>query len=112
MAIGLSHSVKSAFPASAVAQCLRDELIAAVESVASREGKTLPTNTSDMLATPVEIDSLVVVELLSALDDLVGFELPESVVRAGGYRTVGEAIGDLMPRIEAVWQRKRGGGAG
>jgi hypothetical protein len=111
MAIGRSAGVKSAFPTSAIEQCLRQELIAAAESAMQLEGKTLPTSPSAVLAVPVEMDSLVVVELLCVLDDLLGCELRESVVRAGGYRTIGEAIGDLMPRIEGVWRKRRGGAA-
>ena len=111
MAIDLSIGIKSAFPASAIEQCLRDELITIARTAARLEGKTLPSSVPAILTVPYELDSLVVVELLCVLDDLLGFEVPESVVRAGGYRSIGEAIEHLMPRIERVWRKRKGGGA-
>ena len=42
---------------------------------------------------------------------LLGFEVPEDVVRAGGYETIAEAIGDVMPRIANKWRKRNGGGA-
>jgi hypothetical protein len=52
-----------------------------------------------------------VVEVLCVLDELLGFEVPEDVVRAGGYETIAEAIGDVMPRIASRWRKRNGGGA-
>src|SRR5438309_11122502 len=44
------------------------------------------------------IDSLVVVEVLLELETQVPFELPDSLVRAGGYDSVDEEIGRASRR--------------
>jgi hypothetical protein len=54
------------------------------------------------------VDSLVVVSILCAVEPIVGFELPESVVRAGGYTSVDSALGQLLPRLEKEWMKKKG----
>ena len=64
-------------------------------------GVTLPAATGAIAQTLFQVDSLVVVSILCAIEPLVGFELPESVVRTGGYASVEQAIGQLLPKIEA-----------
>jgi len=49
------------------------------------------------------IDSLVVVEVLLELETHVPFDLPESLVRAGGYDTIDEVVQHLIPQIEKRW---------
>ena len=44
-------------------------------------------------------------------DELLGFELPDRVVRAGGYNTIDQVIGQLLPCIEKEWQKRMGGTA-
>lgn len=102
-------SVKIApFPLSAVEAKLRDELVEAVKIEASIRGVTLPTAPADIAKASVHVDSLVVVSILCAVEPIVGFELPESVVRAGGYTSVESAVGQLLPRLEKEWTRKKG----
>jgi hypothetical protein len=55
------------------------------------------------------VDSLVVVSILCMVEPIVGFELPDGVVRAGGYSSVESALAHLLPRIEAQWIKKKGG---
>lgn len=107
--ISPATKAKPVFPSAVIEACLRDELIRAGEMVAGLEGRTLPSDPAALLNEPLCLDSLVVVELLCAVEELVGFELPDRVVRAGGYDTVGEATGHLMPRIEKEWQKRNGG---
>jgi hypothetical protein len=96
------------FPAAAVRSALRAELIQAVKSEASVKGTTLPSAPNDIAKANVDIDSLVVVSLLVSVEPQVGFELPESVVRTGGYKSVDAAVDHLLPRIEAEWKKKKG----
>jgi acyl carrier protein len=103
--------LKADFPGAAIEARLQEELIKTVKTQADLEGRTLPGNSAAMLTAPSTLDSLVVVEVLCVLDELLGFEVPENVVRAGGYATIAEAIGDLMPRIEKLWRKRKGGGA-
>jgi hypothetical protein len=49
------------------------------------------------------IDSLVVVEVLLELETNVPFDLPESLVRAGGYDSVDEVVQHLIPQVEKRW---------
>jgi hypothetical protein len=92
-----------------VEACLRDELIEAVRAEAAVRDVSLPDTPTGIAAAPFEIDSLVVVSILCSVEPLVGFELPDSAVQAGGYSSVDGALGQLLPRIEALWTKKKGG---
>ena len=97
------------FPVAAVITCLRAELIETVKAEALIKGLPLPGLPEDIAKTGFQIDSLVVVSLLCAVEAIVGFELPESVVRAGGYGSVDSAIKHLLPSIEKLWMKRKGG---
>jgi hypothetical protein len=103
--------LKAEFPAAGIEARLREELIKVMKTQADLEGRTLPGNSAAILTAPSTLDSLVVVEVLCVLDELLGFEVPENVVRAGGYETIAGAISDLMPRIANQWRKRNGGGA-
>jgi hypothetical protein len=68
----------------------------------------LPTAPGQIEKAAVQVDSLVVVSILCAVEPIVGFELPDSVVRAGGYVSVESALGHLLPRIEKEWMKRKG----
>lgn len=51
------------------------------------------------------IDSLVVVDLLLELETHVPFELPESLVQAGGYDSVDEVVQNLLPKVQQRWNQ-------
>lgn len=96
------------FPKAAVEARLRNELIEAVKAEANITGVTLPTASARISKTPFQVDSLVVVSILCTVEPIVGFELPDSVVRAGGYGSIDSALASLLPRIEAQWNKKAG----
>lgn len=96
------------FPSAAVEAKLRDELIEAVKIEAAIRGMALPTALVDIAHAPVQLDSLVVVSILCAIEPIVGFELPEAVVRSGGYLSVQGALNQLLPRVEKEWAKKKG----
>lgn len=98
----------SPFPLSAVESKLRDELLEAIKIEASIKGITLPSDPSQMAKAAVQVDSLVVVAILCAVEPIIGFELSEDVVRAGGYKSVEGALGHLLPRLEKEWTKKKG----
>ena len=100
----------AAFPAAEVEARLRDELIAAAKVEADLHGTPWPREAAAQRAVSIRVDSLVVVGILCAVEPTLEFELPESVVHAGGYRSVDQAIGHLMPRIEQEWRKRKGGG--
>ncbi|MXW93861.1 MAG: hypothetical protein F4114_17350 [Rhodospirillaceae bacterium] len=88
---------------------MRDELISAAEVEADLRGAPWPRESEAQCAVSIHVDSLVVVGILCAIEPLLEFELPEAVVRNGGYRSVNQAVGHLMPRIEREWRRRKGG---
>ena len=97
------------YPAANVAAVLQQELIAAVRGDASRRGAAVPVRDADLAELPTIIDSLTVVELLCAVDDVLPFEVSECVVRAGGYNSIASAVKHLVGRIETKWIRHHTG---
>ena len=105
----LSPLIKTApFPKAAVEAKLRDELIEAVKVEASVRGVTLPSTPAEVAKAAVQVDSLVAVSILCAVEPIVGFELPQNLVRAGGYGSVDGALEHLLPRLEKEWTKKKG----
>ena len=101
-------SKSAVFPATSVRACLLKELIEVLKSDGAIKGIALPANPVDIAKTPFPIDSLVVVSILCAVEQIVGFELPEQVVRSGGYSSVEHALGHLLPKIEEHWNKTKG----
>ena len=98
----------SAFPKVVVEACLRTELIAAAKIEAELHGKPWPKDAAVQASMWIHVDSLVVVGILCALDEILDCELPESVVRAGGYWSVDKAVKHLMPGIAQEWCTRKG----
>ena len=101
--------VTAPFPVVAVETSLRSELIEAVKAEAAMKGVALPASGAAVGATPFQVDSLVVVSILCTVEPIIGFELPDSVVRTGGYSSINEAMAQLLPRILAQWKKRKGG---
>ena len=98
----------AAFPAAEVEASLREALVGAAKTEAELRGAAWPEDAAAQGAASVHVDSLVVVETFCAVEPLLGFELRGTIVREGGYPTVDEAVGHLMPRLEREWNRKKG----
>ena len=49
-----------------------------------------------------------VIKALCAIETVIGIELRDNIVQTGGYASVEEALGHLVPRIEKVWVKKKG----
>jgi hypothetical protein len=81
-------------------------LVSYVVSLAPLKAVSLPTAAAAKIAFKFQIDSLGVVDLLCEVEPLLGFALKDSVVRAGGYDSIAEAMSHLMPRIEKAWIKK------
>ena len=97
-----------AFPIAEVTTALHDELILAARSEAQMRGLALPAAAADVARTALQVDSLVAVGILCTLEPILGLELPEKLVRAGGYASADEALTQLLPRIEQYWKKKTG----
>ena len=104
MATMLKESLSVVFPAAEVEACIRDALAdEAADQAILRPGRAAT-------ATPVaprpwepEIDSLVVVEVICAVEELLGIEIPATFSPKGGYDSVEARINDLMPEVKAAW---------
>jgi hypothetical protein len=85
-----------AFPAAEVKRRLREEL----QKIAD-EGSVLRPEWVPLL------DSKRVVGMVLVIEDLFPFKIPpDKVVRKGGYNSVGEAIDDMLGRIERIWAER------
>ncbi|MEM1052787.1 MAG: hypothetical protein AAGI28_11900, partial [Pseudomonadota bacterium] len=78
------------------------------ETEAATHGNTLPKSPAAAAVAPVPMDSLVVVDLLCAVEPVLGFAPSDSTVRTGGYHSVQDALDHLMPRLERQWRKHQG----
>jgi hypothetical protein len=99
-----------AFRGAAVEAKLRDLLLEAVTTDAQLKGLALPADKPGKFAAGIHLDSLGVIDLLCGLEPVVGFELKDSLVKAGGYKSINDAVEHLMPRIEKAWSKNGSAG--
>jgi hypothetical protein len=105
-----STTPTTAFPKTAVEARLRNDLLKSAASDAALKGIAFPPGAAAQSATAIQIDSLVVVSLLTAVEPVLGMKLQDSVVKAGGYTSVNHAMERLMPRIEKAWEKHKSKG--
>lgn len=109
VATNIKDKVKAlGFPRQALEAILRDELMGVAEAEADMNGFTLPKEPAVAAVAPVPMDSLVVVEILCSVEDVLGFQPKDATVRTGGYNSVQDALDHMMPRLEKQWQKKQG----
>ena len=84
------------FPAGEVERCIRDTL----SDQADVQDALRPRSTS---AYEPEIDSLVVLEIVCAVEEAIGVRLPPSFVPRGGYRDVADCVRDVIAQARTVW---------
>ena len=112
MAITGAQTDISTFPAAAIEQQIRELLGEVAEAQATLYGTGGGGGgTSSGWSSRAEpnIDSLVAVEVLTGIEPLVPFRLPESLIWPGGYTSVDHFISDLLPRVNQLWQRHHEG---
>lgn len=103
-------STTKTFAKAEVEARLRDLLVEAVTSDAQLKSIALPSDARAKSAATIHIDSLGVVDLLCGVEGVAGVQLKESLVKAGGYYSINEAVEHLMPRIEKAWAKNESGG--
>jgi acyl carrier protein len=105
MATLLERSRTAVFPAAEVEACIRDALLdhAADQAV-------LHPNPGVGTAVPIapsswepEIDSLVAVEVICAIEELLGIEISPTSAPRGGYDSTEACLNDLMSEAKAAW---------
>lgn len=94
------------FPTTEVSDALRTALYTSVRAIADAKGLSVPVDDAALDHHPFDLDSLIGVEALCALDSILSFPVTEEVVRAGGYSSVAEAVGHIVPRVERQWQKQ------
>ena len=84
------------FPAKDVEDCIRD----ALDQELGAQSVLRPRTPS---ACEPEIDSLVVVEIICAIEEIIGVSLPSTFAPKGGYGDVEACVADLLAETRAVW---------
>ena len=94
------------FPEADLRAVLLDGLLDNVRNQAAMFGTNLPSDEGELAKCPIEIDSLVVVDISIEAEPILGFEVKaERVVRQGGYGSVEEAVSDLLFKLDKEWQK-------
>jgi acyl carrier protein len=101
----LKPATQPTFPAQAIEASIRTFLAEEGEMQAVLHGGNAVEQGVRAIGPQPVIDSLVVVEVLLELETQVPFELPESLVRAGGYDSVDEVVQHLLPKIQQRWNQ-------
>ena len=96
---------QAAFPAQAIEASIRGFLAQEGAMQAVLHGVGAAGGSKGVIGPQPDIDSLVVVEVLLELETQVPFELPESLVQAGGYDSVDEVVQHLMPKLQLRWNQ-------
>ena len=88
--------IPGGFPAREVETCIREALNA--ERAAQQLLRPQPPSACDP-----QVDSLVVIEVICAVEELLGVILPTSFAPRGGYDDVEACVTDLVAQTRAVW---------
>jgi acyl carrier protein len=86
----------SSFPELEVETCIRDKL----DDQLGTQSLLRPRVAS---ASEPEIDSLVVIEVICAIEEVLGVNLPSSFAPRGGYDDVEACVSDLLAKTQTVW---------
>lgn len=103
-----SQHKNAAFPASEIVAVLHEEFVSVVAAEAELLEIQLPDEFHDVSQMAFDIDSLAAIEILTAVEIIVGIDLPSSVVKAGGYESINDAVETLLPNIEEQWNKHNG----
>jgi acyl carrier protein len=104
MATLVKTSPGAVFPAAEVAACIRDALAdQAADQALLRPGRATTATPVAPRSWEPEIDSLVVVEVICAIEELLGVTLPATFAPRGGYASVDECVNDLVSEAQATW---------
>ena len=105
MAAQLKADLRVSFPAIAVEACVRENLAIQAEDQAVLRGTEYADGSRDSTWEP-EIDSLVVVEIICAIEELLGTDLPADFAPKGGYPDVNSCVRDLLAKAAEAWDQR------
>lgn len=100
--------VKTSFPKAAVEKALLEGLAEAIASEAAIKGYAVPSTIAELVKAATHVDSLLTVDILCTVEPIIGFKLPQHVVKTGGYDSIEAAVSHVLPRIERQWNKKLG----
>ena len=104
MATMLKESPSVVFPAAEVEACIRDALAdQAADQAILRPGRAATATPVAPRSWEPEIDLLVVVEVICAVEELLGIRIPATFSPKGGYDSAEACINDLMSEAKAAW---------
>lgn len=106
MATTVSTSQAAAFPTAQVEACIRDALAhqAADQAILRPHLPSTPGIVPGSSWEP-EVDSLVAVEIICAVEEMLGLRLPATFSPRGGYDSAEACVNDLMSRAQTVWEQ-------
>jgi hypothetical protein len=91
-----------AFPADQVKDCINGVLAdQAADQALLRPGRSAKSGAPR--SWEPEIDSLFVIEIISAVEELLGIDLPATFSPKGGYDSAESCINDLISEARAAW---------
>jgi acyl carrier protein len=102
MATLLKESRSAAFPSAEIEACIRDALAEqAADQAVLRPGRAAQSGVPR--SWEPEIDSLVVVEVICAVEELLGIDLPATFSPKGGYDSTEACVNDVASEARAAW---------
>jgi hypothetical protein len=108
MATTVSTTQVTAFPAAEVEACIRDALAhqAADQAVLRPPRLVTPGIVPGAGASwEPEVDSLVAVEIICAVEETLGLKLPATFSPRGGYDTAEACVNDLLSQAKVAWEQ-------
>lgn len=102
MSIAQFAGASTAFPLKAVTDCIEAALADQAGTQSVLQGNLAKVSTPG--SWEPEIDSLVTVELICAIEEQLGVTLPQTFIPRGGYASKAECVADLVQQTKAVWE--------
>jgi acyl carrier protein len=100
----LKEPRSAVFPSAEVETCIRDALAnQAADQAVLRPGRATTATPVAPRSWEPEIDSLVVVEVICVVEELLGIEIPPTFCPKGGYDSAEACVNDLMSEAKAGW---------
>lgn len=87
------------FPAVEVETCIREALDA------EQDTQTVLRERPPSACDP-EVDSLVAVEVICAIEEALGITLPATFAPRGGYDDIESCVSDLLAKTRVVWTER------
>ncbi|WOH63696.1 acyl carrier protein [Bradyrhizobium sp. BWA-3-5] len=107
MVTTVSSAQVAAFPAAQVEACIRNVLAdqAADQAILRPHPPTTTPGIVPGASWEPEVDSLVAVEIICVVEEILGLKLPATFSPRGGYDTAEACVNDLMSQAQVAWEQ-------